>query len=207
MTNLTVYSMEKKKVGQIDVVDAVFDQKPRLPLVFESVQAHLVNMRQGNASTKTRSCVRGGGKKPYKQKGTGNARHGSIRSPLFVGGGTAFGPHPRQFEYRLPKAARRAALCSALSIKQREGKVLVVDTWQWAQPKTKLAAATLRALGVHSGLVVLVAPNAHVQRALRNVPNIKVIPEALLNAYDVLRFEHVVFTQAAVQKLMQRVGA
>lgn len=207
MAQLTVYSMEKKKVGQIDLAEAVFGQKSRLPLLFESVQAHLVNARQGNASTKTRSDVRGGGKKPYKQKGTGNARHGSIRSPLFVGGGTAFGPHPRHFEHRLPKAARRAALCSALSVKQREAKVLVVDEWRCAQPKTKLAAAALRMLGVKSGLVVLDAPHADEQRMLRNVPQIKVIPEALLNPYDLLRYEHVIFTQAALQKLMQRVGS
>ncbi|MBI4367308.1 MAG: 50S ribosomal protein L4 [Deltaproteobacteria bacterium] len=206
MTRAVVYNAAKEPIGELELSEAVFGRKDRLPLVFEAVQAHRTNARQGTAATKVRSEVRGGGKKPYRQKGTGNARHGSLRSPLFVGGGAVFGPHPREFRHRIPRQAKRAALCSALSRKQREGKVMVVDRLHCETPKTKPMAAVLRALGVASGLIVLEGVHAHVQRSLRNIPRVKVIAERGLNVYDVLRYEHIVFTKAAMEQFAGRMA-
>lgn len=198
--------MANKKVGEVDL-PAIFAQKERLPLVFEAVQSQLANARRGTVSTKIRSEVRGGGKKPYRQKGTGRARHGSSRSPIFVGGGTTFGPRPRDYGYALPQKARRAALCSVLSIKQKEQKVLVVDKWECDSPKTKPMAQALKNLGVESGLIVLEGPDANIQKAMRNLRDIKVIPQDTLNAHDLLRFEHVVFTKAALERLQLRLSS
>ena len=169
MTSITVYNKVGEKVGMAELAPAVFGQKRRLPLVFEAVQAQFTNKRQGTVSTKIRSEVRGGGKKPYRQKGTGRARHGSGRSPIFVGGGTTFGPRPRALEHRMPRQAKRAALCSLLSIKQMANKVIVVDQWECEQPKTKPMAAALKKMGVASGLVVMDVPNGPMQKSLRNI--------------------------------------
>ncbi|MBI2346151.1 MAG: 50S ribosomal protein L4 [Deltaproteobacteria bacterium] len=203
MGTVSVYNIKGAAAGQIEL-PVVFDRPARRHLLWEAVQAHLTNARLGTAATKTRGLVRGGGKKPYRQKGTGRARHGSGRSPLFVGGGTTFGPQPRAFAYPMSKQARHAAVAAALAAKGQEAKVVVIDEWRCAAPKTKPAAALLRQLGIRSGLVVLAEPQPMLQQSLRNIPNVKVIPAALLNAYDLLRYDHLVLTKAAVEQLRER---
>ncbi|MGH7898700.1 MAG: 50S ribosomal protein L4, partial [Candidatus Binatia bacterium] len=143
-----VVSQTKQPIGEIDLPEALFGQPLRSHLLYETVKMQLANRRRGTHATKTRAFVRGGGKKPWKQKGTGRARAGSSRSPIWVGGGTAFGPLPRDYSYRLPQSGRRQALCVALSAKNREGRLLVVDNFEVPSGKTRDMAKTLAVLGL-----------------------------------------------------------
>src|SRR5262245_49697640 len=158
---IDVVSMEGKKVGELELADAVFGTKVKDYLLWEMVKAQQASKRAGTHATKTREFVRGGGKKPYKQKGTGNARQGSTRAPHFVGGGVVFGPHPRSYEYTVPKKVKRAALASALSLRVKENKLVVVDQLAFDAPKTKRMAGILKALGVERALVVDAALNTN----------------------------------------------
>src|SRR5207302_10474116 len=157
--------------GEVDLPDAIFNGKPNIPVMHQAYLRQLANARQGTASTKTRATVRGGGAKPYRQKGTGRARHGSIREPSMVGGGTVFGPQPRSFAQRMPRKMRRLALRSALSVKANEGRVAVLDGFELEEPKTRAVVDLLRSAGVESSaLVVLPSPNDLVQRSFNNLP-------------------------------------
>jgi large subunit ribosomal protein L4 len=189
----------------VEIPAAVVQAPAREHLLHEAVRAQLATRRAGTHATKTRGEVRGGGKKPWRQKGTGRARAGSIRSPLWPGGGTIFGPLPRSYGHRLPRSARRAALCSALSARFGTERAIVVDDFVLPAAKTREMARALAALGAAgSVLVVLAAGDEAVQRAGRNLPEVKVLAVEGLNVYDVLRYETLVITRAALEAVSGR---
>ena len=186
--------------------DAIFGAKTRAHLLHQAVVMQLANRRAGTAATKTKGFVRGGGKKPFKQKGTGRARAGSIRSPIWVGGGTVFGPTPRDYSYRMPRTARREALLSALSVKNRDGKLIVVDKFSLEAAKTKIMAQALAELNVTSALIVIAGADATIERSARNLPKVKVLRVEGLNVYDLLRYDHLVLTEGALKILEERLA-
>jgi large subunit ribosomal protein L4 len=187
--------------------EAIFGAKTRPHLLHQAVVMQLANRRAGSAATKTKGFVSGGGKKPWRQKGTGRARAGSTRSPIWVGGGTTFGPHPRDYSYRLPRTARREALLSALSLKNRDGKIIVVDKFELDEGKTKLMVRALAELKVQSALVVIPQSDVKIERSARNLPKIKVLRVEGLNVYDLLRYEHLILTEGALKRLEERLAA
>ncbi len=187
--------------------DEIFSLKARPHLLHETVRMQLANRRAGTAATKSKGFVRGGGKKPWRQKGTGRARSGSIRSPIWVGGGTIFGPQPRDYSYRMPRTARRKALLSALSLKNQDGKIIVVDKLEPEQPKTKIMAKALGDLKVQSVLIVIPEADQNIERAARNLPKVKVLRVDGLNVYDLLRYEHLILTAGALKLLEERLAA
>jgi large subunit ribosomal protein L4 len=196
MAQITIKSAAGKDAGTVDLDDAVFGIQPNVPVMHQVVTAQLAARRAGSASTKTRSEVRGGGAKPYRQKGTGNARQGSIRAPHYSGGGIAMGPKPRSYAQRTPKKMIKLALRSALSDRASEGRVLVVDSWSWDAPRTKDAVAALGALGVDGRVLVVVGrDNASAALSFRNIPEVQLIAPGELNAYDVLCNDWIVFTE------------
>jgi len=187
--------------------EMIFGAKPRTHLLHQAVVMQLANRRTGSAATKSKGFVSGGGKKPWRQKGTGRARAGSIRSPIWVGGGTVFGPQPRDYSYRMPRTARREALLSALSLKKRESKLIVVDKLQLEQAKTKLMVQVLAELKVASALLVIPQADAKIERSARNLPNVKVLRVDGLNVYDLLRYEHLILTEQALKILQEKLAA
>ncbi len=195
------------RVIQPTLNELIFGAKPRVHLLHQVVVMQLANRRAGSAATKSKGFVRGGGKKPWRQKGTGRARAGSIRSPIWVGGGTVFGPQPRDYSYRLPRTARREALLSALSLKNREKKIIVVDKLELEAAKTKLMVQALAELKVESALIVIAQPDATIERAARNLPKVKVLRSEGLNVYDLLRYEHLILTDQALKNLEERLAA
>jgi large subunit ribosomal protein L4 len=194
-------------VIQPQLNEAIFGAKTRPHLLHQTVVMQLANRRAGSAATKTKGFVSGGGKKPWRQKGTGRARAGSIRSPIWVGGGTVFGPQPRDYSYRLPRKARREALLSALSLKNREGKIIVVDKLELEAPKTKLMVNALAELKVDSALIVIPQPDAKIERSARNLSKVKVLRVEGLNVYDLLRYEHLILTDGALKLMEERLAA
>lgn len=194
-------------VIQPQLNEAIFGAKTRPHLLHQAVVMQLANRRAGSAATKSKGFVSGGGKKPWRQKGTGRARSGSIRSPIWVGGGTVFGPQPRDYSYRLPRKARREALLSALSSKNRDGKIIVVDKLVLDAPKTKLMVQALVQLKVTSALIVISQEDAKIERSARNLPKVKVLRVEGLNVYDLLRYEHLVLTDGALKLLEERLAA
>ena len=194
MTSITVKTPSGADKGTVELPDDVFAIQPNVPVMHQVVTAQLAARRSGTQSTKTRAEVRGGGAKPWKQKGTGRARQGSIRSPQWAGGGVALGPKPRSYAQRTPKKMIRLALRSALSDRAADGKVLVVD-WGMDAPKTSEAVAALAAFGVEGrALVVLKAEDHAVWKSLRNLQHVHICEARELNAYDVLVSDWVVFT-------------
>ena len=204
---MPIYSQAKAAVGEVDLPAAVFDQPLRSHLLYETVKMQRANRRRGTHSTKTRAFVRGGGKKPWRQKGTGRARQGSIRAAQWVGGATVFGPLPRDYSYRMPFEARRRALCVALSAKKRDERLLIVDRLEVASGKTRDMAKAIEGLGVRSVLIVLATADAKLQRAARNLPGVKVIQVVGINVYDLLAYEHVVLVAEALKSLEERLSA
>jgi len=207
---LPVLSQARERVGEVSVPAAVVAGPIREHLLHEAVRSQLAGRRAGTAATKTRGLVSGGGKKPWRQKGTGRARAGSIRSPLWAGGGTIFGPQPRDYTYRLPKSARQAALRAALAARHAAGKLLVVDGLTLPAAKTKHMVECLDGLGlgdVPSVLVVLGEADEGILRAARNLSWVKVLRADGLNVYDVLGHTDVVFTRAALEKVASRLAA
>src|SRR6478609_2635459 len=199
MSTVTVKTAAGIEKGSVELADAVFGIQPNGPVLHQVVTAQLAKRRAGTQSTKTRAEVRGGGRKPYKQKGTGNARQGSTRAPHFSGGGVALGPKPRSYAQRTPKKMVRLALHSALSDRAAEGKVLVLDSWGWETPKTKDAVAALKALSIDGrALVVVQRSEVAVARSFRNLQHVQVMEDGELNAYDVLCSDVVVFTTATL---------
>lgn len=202
MPKVAVYNMEGNQVGELELTDAIFGAEVNDSLLHQVVVNQLANRRQGTVATKTRGLVRGGGRKPWRQKGTGRARHGSTRSPVWVGGGTTFGPQPRDFSYGMPKKARRAALKSALSAKVRDGEFLVVDELSLNEPKTRAMASVIKALNADTKpLLVLADWNVNVELSARNIPGVTVAKSAGLNVYDILNHDKMVITRDAVAKL------
>lgn len=202
---IDVVDIEGKKVGQIDLSDEVFATKVKETLLWEAVKAQQAAKRAGTHATKTREFVRGGGKKPYRQKGTGNARQGSSRSPNFVGGGKVFGPHPRSYEYTLPRKVKKAALASALSLRAQEKKLVVVDTLALEAPKAKRMAGVLKALGFSSALVVDAKGNQNLAKSIRNLAAHACLPPEGLNVYDILNHGGLVIAKDAIKAVEARV--
>jgi large subunit ribosomal protein L4 len=197
MAQITIKTPTGADSGTVELDDAVFGIQPNVPVMHQVVTAQLARRRSGTQSTKTRSDVRGGGAKPYRQKGTGNARQGSTNAPHYTGGGVAHAPKPRNYSQKTPKKMVRLALRSALSDRAADGKVLVVDSWGFETPKTKDAAAALSALGLEGRtLVVLSRDDAAAARSFRNLPGVQLILDGELNAYDVLCNDWIVFTEA-----------
>ena len=194
-------------VIQPELKEQIFGIKTRPHLLHQTVVMQLNNRRAGTAATKSKGFVRGGGKKPWRQKGTGRARAGSIRSPLWVGGGTIFGPQPRDYSFRMPRKARKEALLSALSLKNRDGKIIVVDKLELEDAKTKLMVKALAELKVTSALIVISQPDAIIERSSRNIPAVKVLRVEGLNVYDLVRYEHLILTEGALKLLEERLAA
>lgn len=202
MPRVPVYSMEGNQVGEIDLNDAIFGTEVNEPLLHQAIVMHQANQRQGTASTKTRGEVRGGGRKPWRQKGTGRARHGSIRSPIWVGGGTTFGPKPRDYRQKMPKKARRAAVRSALSAKVAAGELIVLDSLTLSEPKTRLIANMLQKLNAGDrALIVISQHDPVIALSTRNLPGVTLRNAAELNAYDVLSRPKLVITKDGVERV------
>jgi len=190
-----------------ELKEEIFGIKTRPHLLHQTVVMQLNNRRTGTAATKSKGFVRGGGKKPWRQKGTGRARAGSIRSPLWVGGGTIFGPQPKDYSFRMPRKARREALLSALSLKHGDGKIIVLDKLELEEAKTKLMIKVLTELKVASALLVIAQPDEKIERSSRNIPALKVLRVEGLNVYDLLRYEHLILTEGALKLLEERLAA
>ncbi|MCS6911881.1 MAG: 50S ribosomal protein L4 [Myxococcales bacterium] len=206
MPKLDIMNLEGQRVGDIELDDAVFGVEVKEHLLWEVVKQQLASRRAGTHSTLRRGEVRGGGKKPYRQKGTGQARQGSIRAPNHVGGGKVFSPKPRDYSYTVPKKVRRAALCSALSLRAQQRRLVVLDSLELPEAKTRRMATALRALGLQSALVVDRADNVQLARSVRNLPYAKYLAQEGLNVYDVLNYESLVMTAAVARQLEARLG-
>ena len=201
MANVSVYNIEGKEVGSIELNDAVFGVEVNEHLVHMAVVNQLSNNRQGTQSAKTRSEVSGGGRKPWRQKGTGHARQGSTRSPQWTGGGVVFAPKPRDYSFKMNKKEKRIALLSALSSKVADNKIVVLDAFNLDEVKTKKFAEVMSNLKVDKALVVIEGENKNVVLSGRNIPTVKVSATNEINTYDVLKYETLVVTKAAVEKL------
>ena len=201
MANVSVYNIEGKEVGSIELNDAVFGVEVNEHLVHLAVVSQLANNRQGTQSAKTRSEVSGGGRKPWRQKGTGHARQGSTRSPQWTGGGVVFAPKPRDYSFKMNKKEKRIALLSALSSKVADSKIVVLDEFNLDEVKTKKFVEVLHNLKVSKALVVLEGENKNVVLSGRNVNGAKVSNTSEINTYDVLKYDTLVVTKAAVEKL------
>ncbi len=204
MATLAVYSSQKEKVGDIDVSDDVFGIEPKVGVLHEVVKWQLAKRRSGTASTKTRSEVRGGGRKPWRQKGTGRARIGTIRAPHWRHGGVAHGPKPRDYSYSLPKKVRRLALKMALSDKVASDRIFVLREFGIEEIKTKKVAELLKAFGCNQAVVVTSDRDEKVELSARNIPGVKVLAEKGINVYDLLKYEYLLIEEKAVQNLDER---
>ena len=199
MTKVSLFKQDGSQIGEIELNAAVFGVEPNEDVIFDAVIMQRASLRQGTHAVKNRSAVRGGGRKPWRQKGTGRARQGSIRSPQWVGGGTVFGPTPRSYSYKLPKKVRRLALQSVLSQKVLEGKLVVVDELSFEAPSTKEFKSVLNNLKVDAKtLLVLEGTNANAYFSARNLANVKVIDEGNVNVLDVVNYDTLVITKAAL---------
>ncbi len=201
---VAVKSLDNKKVGDIDLSDAIFGILPRKDILHRMVNYQLAKRRSGNHKTKQIGDISGTGKKPYAQKGTGNARQGSLRSPQFRKGAVIFGPIVRDHAHDLPKGVRKLALKSALSAKQAEGKLIVLDAAKAKSHKTKEMAKVLKDLGIASALIIDETPDANFTRAVRNIKHIDLLPQKGINVYDILRRDTLVLTKDAVAQLEAR---
>ncbi len=204
MATLAVYSSQKEKVGDIEVSDNVFGVEPKVGVLHEVVKWQLAKRRSGTASTKTRSEVRGGGRKPWRQKGTGRARVGSVRSPLWRHGGVAHGPKPRDYGYGLPKKVRKLALKMALSDKLASERIFVLKDFGIEEIKTKKMAKLLQLFGCDKAVVVTSDRDEKIELSARNIPGVKVLVEKGLNVYDLLKYEYLLIEEQAVQLLDER---
>ena len=203
MANVSVYNIEGKEVGSIELNDAVFGVEVNEHLVHMAVVNQLANNRQGTQSAKTRSEVSGGGKKPWRQKGTGHARQGSTRAPQWTGGGTVFAPKPRDYSFKMNRKEKRAALFSALSSKVADNKIVVVDEFKLDEIKTKKFVEVMNNLKVNKALVVVEEDNKNVVLSGRNIPTVKVEANNEINTYDVVKYDTLVVTKAAVEKIQE----
>ena len=201
MANVSVYNMEGNEVGKMELNDAIFGVEINEHLVHMAVVQQLANKRQGTQKAKTRSEVSGGGRKPWRQKGTGHARQGSIRAPQWTGGGVVFAPTPRDYSFKLNKKEKRAALKSVLTSKVQENKFIVLDELKLDEVKTKKFAAVLGNLNVSKALVVLNENDTNVILSARNIPDVKTALTNTINVYDILKYNTVIVTKAAVETI------
>ena len=198
MANVAVYNMEGKEVGKLDLNDAVFGVEVNEHLVHMAVLQQLANNRQGTQKAKTRSEVRGGGRKPWRQKGTGHARQGSTRAPQWTGGGMVFAPVPRDYSFKINKKEKRAALKSVLTAAVQENKLIVVDALKLDEIKTKQFAQVMKNLNVEKALVVINDNDQNIVMSAKNIPTVKVAQTNTINVFDILKYSTVVVTKAAV---------
>ena len=203
MANVSVYNIEGKEVGTIELNDAIFGVEVNEHLVHMAVVSQLANNRQGTQKAKTRSEVSGGGKKPWRQKGTGHARQGSTRAPQWTGGGAVFAPTPRDYSFKLNKKEKRAALKSALTSRVEENKFIVVDEMNFDEIKTKKFQTVLNNLSVSKALVVLEDGNKNAELSARNIADVKTAKTNTINVYDILKYNTVIATKAAVEKIQE----
>ena len=201
MANVSVYNIEGKAVGKIDLSDAVFGVEVNEHLVHMAVVSQLANNRQGTQKAKTRSEVSGGGRKPWRQKGTGHARQGSTRAPQWTGGGVVFAPVPRDYSFKMNKREKRAALKSALTSRVEENKFIVIDEINFEEAKTKNFANILKSLDVSKALVVLEDDNKNAELSARNIADVKTAKTNTINVYDILKYNTVITTKAVVAKI------
>ena len=202
MPKVAVYNSANQQVGDIELSDSVFGVEMNAGLLHQAVVMQLASRRLGTHSTKTRGLVRGGGRKPWRQKGTGRARSGSTRSPLWGGGGTGFGPHPRSYAFRMPKKQRRLAIKCALSDKVASGDFIVLDELGFDAPKTKSVVKMLGDFGVDAkSLIITLDENENVERSARNIPGVKAINTTGLNVYDILNHTKLFITKAAIERI------
>jgi large subunit ribosomal protein L4 len=203
---IQVFDGNGKKLKEISAPKAVFDTPVKEHLIYEAVVQHQANKRRGSAATKTRAMVRGGGRKPWRQKGTGRARVGSTRSPLWRAGGTTFGPHPRDYSMHMPRKAKRTALRSVLAAKLADDQLMVLDSLELSEPKTKAGVQFLSSLKLKSALLVDQHTNTNLILAVRNIPKVTAVDFNSLTVYDVLNHEHLVFSQRAFDSLMEKLS-
>jgi large subunit ribosomal protein L4 len=201
MANVKVFNMSGSEVGSIDLNDSIFAAEVNEHVMHMAVVQYLANQRQGTQSALTRSEVRGGGRKPWRQKGTGRARQGSIRSPQWTGGGVVFAPKPRDYSFKLNKKVKRLALKSALTTKVNEGKLVVVDSFNMEEVKTKVMAGALKAINAEKALVVLGDDNKNAQLSARNIPSVKTASVSTINVYDILKYDSLVVAKDVVAKI------
>ena len=201
MSKVSVYNMEGQQVGELELNDAVFGVEINEHLVNQAVKLQLANKRQGTQSAKTRSEVSGGGRKPWKQKGTGHARQGSTRAPQWTGGGVVFAPVPRDYSFKMNKREKRAALKSALTSRVEENKFIVIDEINFEEAKTKNFANILKNLDVSKALVVLEDDNKNAELSARNIADVKTAKTNTINVYDILKYNTVITTKAVVAKI------
>ena len=206
MASLEIINQDKKKVGTIELRDDVFAVEVNHPLVHQVIKAQLAGYRQGTAKTKVKSEVRGGGKKPFRQKGTGNARQGSTRSPLNVGGGQNFGPIPRSYEQRTPKEMMRGALRSALSDRFKAKHLIIVDEFKFTAPKTKAFADILRNKLELDKVLIVDDKNKNLELSGRNIANVKVLRTEGVNVYDIVKYNWLILTKKAAQAIEARLA-
>ncbi len=204
MANIDILNLSGAVVGSMDLADSIFGIEPNQSAMRAVVLNMLANRRQGTHSTKTRSEVRGGGKRPYRQKGTGRARHGSTRSAQYVGGGIIFGPKPRDYSYTVPKKIRRLAMKSAFSSKMADSKVFVIEGLNFDSMKTKNMVEFLKAIKVEdTALVVLEGKNENVEKSARNIPTVKTAFVNTINVFDILKHDSFIMSKEAAEKIME----
>jgi large subunit ribosomal protein L4 len=201
MAKIAVFDIEKKQVSEREMQDAIFQAEVKGHLIHDMVRYQLAARRQGTASTKSRSDVAGGGKKPYRQKGTGNARQGTVRAPHYVGGGVAFGSHPRDFSFKLNRKVKKSALKSALSLKFQEEQVLVFNSLDQGKISTKEFSGFLNRLEVDSALIVISDDNPNIVLSARNIPHVKVVRAEGVNVFDLMKYKNILITEDAVSQL------
>jgi len=201
MAKVAVFDINRKQVSERELADSIFNADVKGYLIHDMVRYQLAARRQGTADTKGRSEVSGGGRKPYKQKGTGNARQGCIRAPHFVGGGTVFGPTPRDYAFKLNRKVKKAALCSALSVRFKGEKLTVLDALDLEKISTICFAALLERFDMENVLVVIDGNNPKVELSARNLPHVKVLRAEGVNVYDVMKYRNLVLTEGAVSQL------
>ncbi len=206
MAKVDVLDWSKKKVGEVELPASVFETEVRKDLLHTAVRWQLASRRQGTHMAKTRGLVNGGGKKPYRQKGTGSARQGSTRSPLLRGGGVIFGPQPRDYSYTLPKKIKKLALKTALAHLYKEGRFFVVDDMSSKEGKTNELAQRLKKFGVEKALLIDKENNELFQRASRNLPKFRYNTVSGLNVFDLLKYDAAIVTKSSVEKIAQRCG-
>jgi large subunit ribosomal protein L4 len=203
MLTAKVYGNDGTETGQIELPEKLFGREVNEHVIHEAVVAYLANQRQGTASTKERSDVRGGGSKPYRQKGTGRARAGTVRSPIYRGGGVVFGPHPHDYNKSLPRKVKRLALLSSLSSRAKDGDILVIKALEFEEPKTKRFAEILRSIDLagKKTLVVVDEPSGATVKSARNIPGVRVIRANMVNPYHVMWADKVLLTEGAINKM------
>lgn len=201
MPTLKVYNTERKEVGEIQLNESIFGAEVSVEAMHQVVLAQLANKRQGTQSAKTRAEVRGGGIKPWRQKGTGRARQGSIRAPQWIHGGIVFAPKPRDYRVSVPKSMRRTAMKSALTSKVQDNEMIVLESLSFEAPKTKAVVNMLNAFETKKTLIVVAESNENVYKSARNIPGVSVVPVNNINVYDILKYENLMITKEAVSKI------